>query len=118
MRSESCSFIWHPKVRTTYVPDIVGSLRVSVAATRTGPSHRFGSREVRPALRWPTDRSIDRDRLIVGIGYQVEVDRRVVVGSPIPTSARIRSETSTMISGLSTRKDLAFSLPCPICSPS
>ena len=38
--------------------------------------------------------------------------------SPMPTWARIRSETSTMISGFSVRNVLAFSRPWPSCSPS
>ena len=147
-RSESCSFIWHPKVRIEVPLGHRASLRgpdrrprsqhrsmVSVAplrlALRTSSTPlldnpRGSRRWARPEGGRPTRghaelARVEGDRQVVGV-EQVDVGRPSASSdsssTPMPTSARTRSEISTMISGLSMRNCLAFSRPWPSCSPS
>ena len=62
--------------------------------------------------------SVERDGLVVGHGAPCPDRRLDRKGRLLGDEARIRWWSSTMSSGLSRRNCLAFSRPCPSCSPS
>ena len=177
MRSESCSFIWHPKVRTKYVRATgarlgaarrAGSGVAGAAVGRAGFAAAIST--VMPSRR-PVAQAVGREADVGVVGQLPDVTvqvgdvprcrqmgggpaqvpsprvmrlagqgcghRRLRAGysseigsssaavnsasdglAPMPACWRTRSEISTMISGFSARKVLAFSRPWPSCSPS
>ena len=117
MRSESCSFIWHPKVRTTYLP----ATGQSYGSGRAGPEPAAQQPELGPDAEHPP-LGVRRVLQTLGPGQSREIGRSsgsrasgfdCSSSAPpaMPVSTRMRSEISTMTSGFSNRKFLAFSLP-------